>query len=100
MQHIVHRVFTGWIAKSVEEPKRKVAAGINGETNLGDQVIGCGRRLGTANWAGDVGIADTELVIIRRVGAEVLGFHLFQSVSRFMLHTFMEQAKQILTFRV
>ena len=50
------------------------------QTNLGHQVIFCRCGLGTSNWAGDIGVAHTELVIIPSVGAEILGFDLTLSI--------------------
>lgn len=55
MDDIVDRVFARSVTVSIEEAEREIAARIDCEANLGDQVVGRRRCFGPANRTGDVG---------------------------------------------
>ena len=80
MQHVIDRVLASWIAICIEKSKGKVTAGVYGKTDLGDKVISCRCCFSATDGALDVGTADTELIIVARVGIKVLSFDLGQSV--------------------
>lgn len=46
------------------------------QSNLGHQVIFCRGGLCTSNRAGNIGVTDTELIVVPSVWAEILGFDL------------------------
>ena len=93
VQHIVHRVLSGWITKGIEESEGEVAARINSKTNFSDKIIGCRRGLSASNWARDVGIADTELVIISCVGTEILSFNLSSPLVKYIEYAWSRMLK-------
>lgn len=53
---------------------------IDCQTDFRNYVISCRDRLCSSHWAGDIGVADTELVIIPSIRAEMLGFNLILSI--------------------
>ena len=56
-------------AEKVSELLRHDGKGNNGSKRVTN-------RLCTSNWAGDVGVTDTELVVVVCVRTEILGFNL------------------------
>lgn len=77
VDNIVNGIFASWITESVEKAKRKVAARVNGQSDLRYEIIRCGSSLRAPNDAGFIGgAANAELIIILRVCLEVLGFDL------------------------
>ena len=64
--------------------KRQLREGltVHCQPDLGYQVVLCRRGLRTSNGAGNIGIADPELVIIPSVGTEILRFDLMLLLTR------------------
>ena len=100
MEYIIYRVFSGWVAKGIEEAEREVTAGIDGKANLGNEVVSGRRRLCATNRTRDVGIADAELVIVSCVRAKILGFDLFWSAMKSQPHIPDMDCRNQATFRV
>lgn len=65
MNNIVNRIFACWVAVGVEETEGKVAAGKDGERNLGDGIVRSRCGFGSSQRACNiVGATNAELVIV------------------------------------
>lgn len=64
VDNVVNGVLSGRIAKSVEEPKVIIRAGIHGERDFAGLIARFRCRFGTANRAGVARVANGELVIV------------------------------------
>lgn len=80
MHHIIHTLLPRRIAIRIEEPKRVIRTTVHRQIHLTDIIIDRRRRLGPAERAFVVAVADAELVVVARERLQARGFHFHRVV--------------------
>lgn len=81
MHNIIYAILPYWIAVRIEEAEWEIATRVYRKANFSHHIICSWSRFRAPDGACNIGAADTELVIVLRVGFEVLRFDLVLLVS-------------------